>query len=75
MIQPAKEIKYVHRDEGNAARPTKGACLATRALAYIYAASPLANGQLQNGSHPAGVTDDAAKQLVNKDGTHLLSLT
>ena len=75
MIQAAKEIKYVHRDEGNAARPTKGACLATRALAYIYAASPLANGQLQNGSHPAGVTDDAAKQLVNKDGTHLLSLT
>lgn len=75
MIQAAKEIKYTHRDEGNAARPTKGACLATRALAYIYAASPLANGQLQNGSHPAGVTDDAAKQLVNKDGTHLLSLT
>lgn len=75
MIQAAKEIKFLHRDEGNAARPTKGACLATRALAYIYAASPLANGQLQNGSHPAGVTDDAAKQLVNKDGTPLLSLT
>ncbi|MFC2710998.1 RagB/SusD family nutrient uptake outer membrane protein [Hoylesella oralis] len=74
MIQAAKEIKYTKRDEGNAARPTKGACLATRAIAYIYAASPLANGQLANGSHPAGVTDAAAKQLVNYDGTPLLTM-
>lgn len=75
MIQAAKEIKYTKRDEGNVARPTKGACLATRALAYIYAASPLMNGQLSNGSHPAGVTDNAAKALVNYDGSPLLNLT
>lgn len=76
MIQAAKEIKKTRRDESNVARPTVGACLATRALAYIYAASPLANGQLKNGSHPSSlVTDDAAKALVNYDGTPLLSLT
>ena len=74
MIQAAKEIKYTKRDEGNIARPTKGACLATRAIAYIYAASPLANGQLGNGSHPADVTDAAAKQLINYDGTPLLTM-
>ena len=44
MVQAAKEIQYTKRDGENIARPTKGACLATRALALIYAASPLANG-------------------------------
>jgi hypothetical protein len=75
MIQAAQEIQYTKRDEGNIARPTKGACLATRAIAYIYAASPLANGQLANGVHASGVTDNIAKQLLNYDGTPLLSLT
>ena len=80
MIQAAKELKSWSRHNENTdaesmVRPTKGAALATRALAYIYAASPLANGQLKNGSHPAGVTDNVAKALVNKDGTPLLSLT
>lgn len=76
MIKAAKEInRTAPRDEDNIARPTSGACLATRALAFIYAASPLANGQLQNGTHPAGVTDNVAKVLVNKDGTPLLSQT
>lgn len=75
MIQAAKEIKYTRRDEDNSSRPTKGACLATRALAYIYAASPLANGQLQNGQHPSGLTADALKSLVNKDGTPLLGFS
>ena len=80
MVQAAKEMKDWNRFEAPnntdaefAARPTKGAALATRALAYIYAASPLANGQLQNGTHPAQVTDAVARELVNKDGTPLLS--
>ena len=73
MVQAAKEISAVRRDQNNISRPTKGACLATRALAYLYAASPLANGQLKNGQHPAGVTDEIAKLFVNNDGTPLLS--
>ena len=40
----------------------------------MYAASPLANGQLSNGQHPAGVTNDVAKQMLNYDKTPLLSL-
>ena len=78
MKKAASEIspRYtIKRDEANIARPTRGACLATRAIVLIYAASPLANGQLQNGKHPENVTDDIAKQLTNFDGTHLLSLT
>jgi starch-binding outer membrane protein, SusD/RagB family len=75
MVQAAKEITTLRRDANNVCRPTRGTCLATRAMAYIYAASPLANGQLQNGYHPASVTDDIAKLFVNKDGTKLLSTT
>lgn len=79
MVQACKELKDWSRHQGNTSaenliRPTRGAALATRALAYIYAASPLANGQLANGSHP-GVSDAFAKTLVNKDGTPLLGLT
>lgn len=75
MVQAAKEIQYTKRTESNINRPTKGACLATRAIAYIYAASPLANGQLANGSHESIVTDDVAKQLVDNEGNPLLSRT
>lgn len=79
MIQACKELQSWSRFQGNTdsqsiIRPTRGAALATRALALLYAASPLANGQLANGYHPAGVTDAFAHQLVNHDGTHLLSL-
>ena len=74
MVKAAQEIKYTKRDEENISRPTKGACLATRAIVYMYAASPLANGQLSNGQHPAGVTNDVAKQMLNYDKTPLLSL-
>ena len=80
MVQAAKELQSWSRFQGNTdatsiIRPTRGAALATRALAYIYAASPLANGQLANGYHPAGVTDGFAKKLANKDGKMLLGLT
>ena len=81
MLQAANEIKdWNHFQAPNntdgefVARPTKGAALAVRALVYIYAASPLANGQLQNGSHPSQVTDNVAKALINRDGTPLLGL-
>lgn len=80
MLQACKELKNWSRYTGNtstenAVRPTKGAALATRALALLYAASPLANGQLANGVHDPRVTDGFAKSFVNKDGTPLLSLT
>ena len=75
MLQAANELKYFNRDESNCMRPTIGAALATRAIVLTYAASPLANGQLQNGQHPSNVTDDIAKMLKNFDGTPLLSLT
>lgn len=74
MEQAAQEIQYWKRDPLNIVRPTKGSCLAARALAYLYAASPLANGQLKNGKHDPSVKDDIAKLLTNFDGTHLLSL-
>lgn len=80
LEQAAHEMKEWNRFSENAdpqqmVRPTKGAALATRAIVYIYAASPLANGQLKNGHHPAGVTDNVAKLLTDKEGTkHLLSL-
>lgn len=74
MEKAAEEIQYTRRDEANIGRPTKGAALATRALAYIYAASPLANGQLKNGQHDATlVTDNIATDFKNKDGQLLLS--
>lgn len=80
MVQAAKELKNVSRieqegvntDPRSIVRPTKGAALATRALAYLYAASPLANGQLANGQ-PLATSAGFASQLVNKDGKQLLS--
>ena len=47
MIKAAKELKALGgvkdpRDQDKVARPTVGAALATRAIVYIYAASPLA---------------------------------
>ena len=80
MIKACHELQNWSRVTGNTSteniiRPTRGAALATRALALMYAASPLANGQLANGEHPSLVTDDFAKSFTNKDGKQLLSLT
>ena len=80
MVQAAKELQSWSRFQGNTdqesmVRPTKGAALATRALAFIYAASPLANGQLANGEHPGGISDAFAKSFLNKDGSPLLGLS
>ncbi len=63
MIQATKEIQYTKRDGENCARPTKGACLATRALALIYSASPLANGN--NDTYAKSLVDDKGKELLN----------
>ena len=80
MVLACKELKDWSRFVGNSSmeniiRPTRGAALAVRAYAYIFAASPLANGQLSNGSHPAGISDAFARNLVNRDGKQLLGLT
>ncbi|MDD3038275.1 RagB/SusD family nutrient uptake outer membrane protein [Bacteroides sp.] len=65
MIQAAKELKYDRRvDNYNVARPTRGAALATRAYALIFAASPFANGN----------NSEYAKQLVDDQNRPLLSL-
>lgn len=64
MMQAAQELQYLRRtDNENIARPTKGAALATRAYALIFAASPLANGN----------DDEFAKALVDDQGRRLLS--
>ena len=64
MVQAAKELQYLKRmDNENIARPTKGAALATRAYALIFAASPLANGN----------NDEFAQALVDDQGRRLLS--
>lgn len=64
MVQAAKEIQYLTRnDNENIARPTKGAALATRAYALIFAASPLANGN----------DDEFARAFVDDEGNRLLS--
>lgn len=64
MVQAAKELQYFRRmDNENIARPTKGAALATRAYALIFAASPLANGN----------NDEFAQALVDDQGRRLLS--
>ena len=80
MVQAATELKMVSRiyqegvntDATAICRPTKGAALATRALAYLYAASPLANGQLSNGN-PRATEAAFVDQMVNKDGKQLIS--
>ncbi|MDR1743113.1 MAG: RagB/SusD family nutrient uptake outer membrane protein [Dysgonamonadaceae bacterium] len=64
MVQAAKELQYTKRiDNENISRPTKGAALATRAYALIFAASPLANGN----------DDEFAQALVDDQGRRLLS--
>lgn len=64
MLQAAKELQYIRRnDNENISRPTKGAALATRAYALIFAASPLANGN----------DDGFAQALVDDQGRRLLS--
>lgn len=62
MVMAAKDLP-LKRDQLSITRPTRGAALATRALALLYAASPLMNGN-----------DDAyAQQLTDRQGKRLLN--
>lgn len=66
MLLAAQELQYDRRtDNYNIARPTRGAALATRAYALMFAASPFANGN----------NDEFAQKLVNDEGEPLLSPT
>lgn len=60
MAQAASELP-IKRDNLNMARPTKGAALAVRAKAYLYGASPLANGNPEM----SDFTDNKGKQLIS----------
>jgi hypothetical protein len=62
MLQAAKELKE-KRDNVNVARATKGAALAVRAKAYLYAASPLANGNTEM----ADFTDKTGRVLISQE--------
>ncbi|MDR1666823.1 MAG: RagB/SusD family nutrient uptake outer membrane protein [Bacteroidales bacterium] len=63
MILAAQELQEGHRDESNIARPTRGAALAARAKALLYAASPLANGN--EDEFAAALTDDQGQRLLS----------
>ncbi len=63
MVLAAKDLQVTRRDEQSVARPTRGAALAARAKVLLYAASPLANGNI----------GDYARQLTDDQGTPLLS--
>lgn len=66
MVQAAKELQYTKRsDNQNICRPTKGAALATRAYALIFAASPLANGN--DDAFAQALVDDQGNRLLSKD--------
>lgn len=59
----AAELLASERNSRNAGRPTKGAALAVRAKAYLYAASPLVNGN----TDMANFVDDKGKQLISQE--------
>lgn len=59
MKQAAKELPE-RRDNLNIARPTRGAALAVRAKAYLYGASPLANGNTEM----ADFVDKTGRKLI-----------
>lgn len=64
LVQAAKELEP-DREALNIARPTRGAALAARAKVFLFAASPLMNGN----------NDDYAAKLVDDEGNRLLSET
>jgi len=61
MVIAAKDLPLT-REQLSINRPTRGAALATRALALLYAASPLTNGN----------NDEYAQQLLDDKGNRLL---
>lgn len=68
MIQAAKELKYDRRTDNFAVtRPTRGAALAARAYALIFAASPFANGN--NDEYAQALVDDKGRRLLSPEYT------
>lgn len=63
MLLAAKDLKLKRDSYTEVARPTKGAALATRALALLYAASPLMNGN--NDEYAMALVDDQGRQLLS----------
>jgi hypothetical protein len=59
----AAELMERDRSSRSASRPTKGAALATRAKAYLYAASPLMNGNTEM----ASFVDDKGRKLISDE--------
>lgn len=58
----AAELLPLNRTARDASRPTKGAALATRAKVYLYAASPLMNGNAEM----ASFVDDKGNKLISQ---------
>lgn len=69
MIKAAKDLPD-KREAFNIARPTKGAALAIRAKAMLYAASPLVNGGKTSSVDVTAYTS----KMVDYNGKQLLSL-
>jgi hypothetical protein len=63
MLLAAKGLPAALRDATAIARPTRGAALAVRAKALLYAASPLANGN--DDDYAAELTDDKKRRLLS----------
>jgi len=55
------------RDTRSASRPTRGAALAVRAKAYLYAASPLMNPRGEHKKEMTDFIDDKGKQLISQE--------
>lgn len=62
----AAELLPEFRDTRSAVRPTRGAALATRAKAYLYAASPLMNPRAEHPKEMSDFVDDQGKQLISQ---------
>ena len=62
QMTTAASMLEIKRDTRSAARPTIGAALAVRAKVYLYAASPLFNGNQEM----ADFTDDQGKVLISQ---------
>lgn len=66
MVQAAKELQFDRRvDNYNITRATRGAALAARAYALIFAASPFANGN--NDAYAQALVDDKGRRLLSTE--------
>lgn len=63
MLDAARLLPDEKRDSRNAARPVSGSALAVRAKAYLYAASPLANGN----TDMADFVDHEGRILISQE--------